>query len=110
MIKNRNQRILKLSLAMKRSEWFTGLWMITYQISSGFSFLMTILGLCYFLRKHIELSLGLTASKFDGEMDVIMGYADNTLRLAIPKSNIFLNRGRCPAADYFYSYAPTPIR
>jgi Transposase DDE domain group 1 len=26
IIKNGNQRILKLSLAMKRQEWFTGLW------------------------------------------------------------------------------------
>jgi hypothetical protein len=26
MIKNGNHRILKLSLAMKRREWFTGLW------------------------------------------------------------------------------------
>lgn len=66
--------------------------------------------ICYFLRKHIELSLGLTAPKFEGEIDVINGYADNTLRLSIPKSNIFLNRGRCPASDYFYRYAPTPIR
>jgi hypothetical protein len=66
--------------------------------------------LCYFLRKHIELSLGLTKPKFDGERDVIKGYANNILNLAIPKSNIFLNRGRCPAADYFYRYAPTPIR
>jgi hypothetical protein len=47
---------------------------------------------------------------FDGEIDVIKGYVDNTLRLAIPKSNLFLNRGRCPASDYFYRFAPTRIR
>lgn len=66
--------------------------------------------LCYFLRKHIELSLGLKSPKFEGEIEVIKGYAENTLNLAIPKSNIFLNRGRCPASDYFYRYAPTVIR
>jgi hypothetical protein len=34
LIKNGNQRILKLSLAMKRREWFTGLWMNTNNIKS----------------------------------------------------------------------------
>jgi hypothetical protein len=32
--KNGNQRILKLSLAMKRREWFTGLWMNINHIKS----------------------------------------------------------------------------
>jgi len=35
IIKNGNQRILKLSLAMKRREWFTGLWMNTNNITSS---------------------------------------------------------------------------
>lgn len=34
IIKNGNQRILKLSLAMKRREWFTGLWMNINNIKS----------------------------------------------------------------------------
>ena len=34
IIKNGNQRILKLSLAMKRREWFTGIWMNTNNIKS----------------------------------------------------------------------------
>ncbi|MCS6934626.1 MAG: transposase, partial [Chitinophagales bacterium] len=34
IIKNGNQRILKLSLAMKRREWFTGLWMSTNNMNS----------------------------------------------------------------------------
>ncbi len=34
IIKNGNQRILKLSLAMKRREWFTGLWTNTNNIKS----------------------------------------------------------------------------
>jgi len=34
IIKNGNQRILKLSLAMKRREWFTGLWVNVNQIKS----------------------------------------------------------------------------
>lgn len=34
IIKNGNQRILKLSLAMKRREWFTGIWMNVNTIDS----------------------------------------------------------------------------
>ncbi|MCX7745259.1 MAG: transposase, partial [Flavobacteriales bacterium] len=36
LIKNGHQRILKLSLAMKRREWFTGLWMNTNNIKPPF--------------------------------------------------------------------------
>jgi len=66
--------------------------------------------LCYFLRKNLELAEGLVAPKFDGEAAVINSYTQNTLALAIPKSNIFMNRSRCPAAEYFYKFAPTTIR
>lgn len=38
MIKDGNQRILKLSLAMKRREWFKGLWAQSNQFSWPFSF------------------------------------------------------------------------
>jgi hypothetical protein len=38
IIKNGNQRILKLSLAMKRREWFTGLWLNTNNIISPTKF------------------------------------------------------------------------
>jgi hypothetical protein len=38
IIKNGSQRILKLSLAMKRREWFTGLWMNTNSINTPLSF------------------------------------------------------------------------
>lgn len=38
IIKNGNQRILKLSLAMKRREWFTGLWMNTNSIKTPLNF------------------------------------------------------------------------
>lgn len=38
IVKNGHQRILKLSLAMKRREWFTGLWMNTNYINTPLSF------------------------------------------------------------------------
>jgi hypothetical protein len=39
IIKNGNQRIMMLSLAMKRREWFTGLWMNANNIKSLPTFL-----------------------------------------------------------------------
>ncbi len=38
IIKNGNQKILKLSLAMKRREWFTGLWLNTNNIQTPCAF------------------------------------------------------------------------
>jgi hypothetical protein len=38
IIKKGNQRILKLSLAMKRREWFTGFWINAKNINSPLSF------------------------------------------------------------------------
>ncbi len=66
--------------------------------------------LCYFLRKHLELSHNYTQPKFVGEDTVMSGYANQTLKLAIPKANIFLSKSRCPAADYFYRYSSTHVR
>jgi hypothetical protein len=66
--------------------------------------------LCYFLRKHIEFSLNLRQPKYQGEEINFQSYKDRTLKLAIPKSNIFPNQARCKAADYFYKFAPTTIR
>ncbi|MFN8879372.1 MAG: hypothetical protein ACK5V5_02895, partial [Cyclobacteriaceae bacterium] len=38
IVKNGNQIILKLSLAMKRREWFTGLWMNVNSFTTPLSF------------------------------------------------------------------------
>jgi hypothetical protein len=38
IIKSGNQRILKLSLAMKRREWFTGLWLNTNNLQEPLTF------------------------------------------------------------------------
>lgn len=38
IVKNGNQRILKLALAMKRREWFTGLWMNTNSFATPIAF------------------------------------------------------------------------
>lgn len=39
IVKNGNQKILKLALAMKRREWFTGLWMNINSINTPLSFI-----------------------------------------------------------------------
>lgn len=65
--------------------------------------------LSYFLRKHLELSMGLN-EKFEGEKALIEGYATQTFKMSIPKANMFLSKGRCSTADYFYKYAPAPLR
>jgi hypothetical protein len=38
IVKNGNHRILKLSLAMKRRKWFTGLWMNINNINKSTAF------------------------------------------------------------------------
>lgn len=38
IVKSGSRRILKLSLAMKRREWFTGLWMNTHSIHAPLTF------------------------------------------------------------------------
>jgi hypothetical protein len=66
--------------------------------------------LCFFLRKNIELTEGHTVPKFENEASIIKPYAVYIMKLAIPKTNIFLNRGRCPAGDYFYKFAPETVK
>lgn len=66
--------------------------------------------LCYFLRNHIEFSLKLIQPKYANEDVIFQDYHEQTLQLAIPKSNIFLSKGRCSAADYFFKFAPSTIK
>ncbi len=66
--------------------------------------------LCYFLRKHLEFSLNLRQPKYQGEEIIFQGYKDLTMKMAIPKANIFLSKGRCTASEYFCKYAPATIK
>lgn len=66
--------------------------------------------LCYFLRKHIELAEGFVQPKFATEAEIIKGYTDQIIKVSIPKTHIFLNRGRCAAGEYFHKFAPATIR
>lgn len=65
--------------------------------------------IAYFLRHHFELQLGLTNEKYNGEKDKIAIWANLGLNMSIPKSNMYLSKGRCPASELFCKYAPTII-
>lgn len=66
--------------------------------------------LSYFLRKHLELQLKLVAPKYAGEEAVISEYITSVFKTSIPKSNIFLSKGRCSASEYFCKFAPAPLK
>ncbi len=66
--------------------------------------------ICFFLRKHIELSSNLTEPKYEGEKEKIEKWTKLMLKRSIPKSNIYMNKGRCNCADLFYQCAPKIIR
>ena len=66
--------------------------------------------LCYFLRKHIELQSGAKLERYQGETPIIADYFKLITQMSIPKAHTFLSKARCPAANYFYNFAPTIIR
>ncbi len=65
--------------------------------------------ICFFLRKHIELSLELQPPAYHDEVERVDGWTSQILRQCIPKSNIYLKRNRCDCAELFYRYAPSVI-
>lgn len=66
--------------------------------------------MCFFLRRHIELSMGLIIPDYHDEIDKVAAWTNLILSRAVPKSNIFLARGRCDCAELFYINAPDTIR
>lgn len=66
--------------------------------------------MCFFLRKHIELQMGYSEPEYKDEIHKVEKWANVLLGEAIPKSNIFLSKGRCECADLFYRYAPPVVR
>ena len=66
--------------------------------------------ICFFLRRHIELSMDYTQPAYRDEIEKVGRWTEMILGQAIPKRNIYLSRGRCNCADLFYRYAPTSIR
>jgi hypothetical protein len=66
--------------------------------------------ICFFLRKHIELQMGLVEPAYKDEIEKVAAWTDLILKQAIPKNNIFMSRGRCDCAEMFYKFAPETIK
>ena len=65
--------------------------------------------ICFFLRKHIELQLGYTEPAYEDEIAKVAGWAEQIIAQSIPKSCIYLSKGRCGAVELFCKYAPECI-
>jgi hypothetical protein len=65
--------------------------------------------ICFFLRKYIELNIGYAEPAYRDEVERVNSWAELLLAQSIPRSNIFLSRGRCACADFFYRYAPETV-
>jgi len=63
----------------------------------------------FFLRRYIELQEGID-SRYEDEPDKITKWANMALAQSIPRSAIYLSRGRCECADFFYRYAPACLQ
>ncbi len=66
--------------------------------------------ICFFLRKHIELQMGLVQPDYRDEVDRVRTWTNLILARSIPKNNIIRTRGRCECSNLFYQYAPDTIR
>lgn len=66
--------------------------------------------LCFFLRKHIELSQGMVSPAYHDEREKVATWIQVAFNQSIAKSSIFPSKGRCPAANLFWKYAPDWIR
>lgn len=66
--------------------------------------------MCFFLRRHIELSMGYVQPDYRDEIEKVGRWTKMLLDESIPKSNIYLSKGRCECASLFHRYAPTSIR
>jgi hypothetical protein len=59
----------------------------------------------FFMRKYIEIQTGLPPD-YEDEPERIQEWANIALQQSIPKSAIYMTKGRCECADLFYRYAP----
>lgn len=66
--------------------------------------------ICFFLRRYIELKMGIDKPKYEDELSKIQKWIEPIFKLAIPKNNIFLSKGRCECSNLFYEYAPDVIK
>jgi hypothetical protein len=65
--------------------------------------------ICYFLRKHIELQLGLSEPAYEDETRKVAVWANQMFVQSIPKSCVYPSRDTCEASRLFCKYAPECI-
>ncbi|PKO03796.1 MAG: hypothetical protein CVU43_01195 [Chloroflexi bacterium HGW-Chloroflexi-5] len=65
--------------------------------------------MCFFMRRYIELNMGLSKPDYIDEIDKVNRWVNIIFGESISKSNIFPSRGRCCCSDLFYRYAPNII-
>lgn len=64
----------------------------------------------FFLRKHIEIQMSVVSPDYEDEPTLIEKWANTMLAQSIPKSAIYMQKGRCDCANLFYRYAPSCVR
>lgn len=65
--------------------------------------------ICFFLRKHIELQLMIAEPAYKDEIEKVATWANQIFSQSIPKSYVYLSKGRCEASELFCKYAPECI-
>jgi len=63
----------------------------------------------YFIRRHLEIESGKVPERYEGEADVVKGWAEKALGCGISKAAIYPKRDRCDAAEFFYQLAPNAL-
>ncbi len=66
--------------------------------------------ICFFIRRYIELEMGLASIDYKDEREKVKSWVNLILRQSIPKSNIFLSKGRCECSSLFFKYAPNILK
>ncbi len=64
----------------------------------------------YFLRRHIEICEGAIPPRYKDEQKLVQRWIKKALKQSIPKSAIYLSKGRCKCADLFHRYAPSCLQ
>jgi hypothetical protein len=63
----------------------------------------------YFLRRHLEVLDGVVPPRYEGEGELVASWAQAAFDRSIPPSMTYPLKGRCPCAEFFFSFAPKGI-
>jgi len=63
----------------------------------------------YFLRRHLEIHEEKIPPRYDGEAEMVGEWVEMALDCCIPMASIYPKKGRCNAAELFFSVAPNTL-